>query len=224
MDDVRAGSAIGRCGPAVPGTRWADVSGASAAAQRWRWRLITLVLAGALVTAASLAGVLVPRPAGSARPTVAAAITRTDVMVRARVWVSTKVAYSMEAYHDGYRTDCSGFVSMAWRADDSYTTRSIFLVTHDIAKDDLKPGDALLWRKTFGDEIGHIRLFGGWLDSAHSWYWVYEETAVAGTAVRTEYSWAGSVDGYRPIRYDHIAEDPPPSVPGAVISGGRGNS
>jgi hypothetical protein len=128
-------------------------------------------------------------------------------LARARAWVDAKVTYSMEAYYGGYRTDCSGFVSMAWRADDSYTTRSLYLVSREIAKGELLSGDALLWRKTYGDEIGHVRLFGGWLDAGHERYWVYEQAASAGSAVRSEYSWLETAESYRPIRYEHVVDD-----------------
>jgi cell wall-associated NlpC family hydrolase len=151
------------------------VSPGSAGVPRWRARLDALPAAGVLL-ACAVAGIVGPHLEASARPAAVrtsaavAPISRTDVLARARGWVDAKVPYSMKAYYGGYRTDCSGFVSMAWRADDSYTTRSLYLVSHEIAKDELKPGDALLWRKTYGDEIGHVRLFGGWLGAGHDRY------------------------------------------------------
>jgi hypothetical protein len=36
---------------------------------------------------------------------------------------------------------------------------------------------------------------------------VYEQTALAGSAVRTEYAWLATADLYRPIHYDHVVED-----------------
>jgi hypothetical protein len=40
-------------------------------------------------------------------------ITRAQILARAQTWVDAKVPYSQSAYRDGYRTDCSGYVSMA---------------------------------------------------------------------------------------------------------------
>jgi hypothetical protein len=176
-------------------------------------RLDAILAAALLLASCAVAGILGPHLIADVRPeaqrTSAAVvpIPRTDVLARARSWVEAKVPYSMEAYYGGYRTDCSGFVSMAWRANDSYTTRSVYLVSHEIVKDELKPGDALLWRKTYGDEIGHVRLFGGWLDTGQDRYWVYEQTASVGSAVRAEYTWSATADPYRAIRYDYLVED-----------------
>jgi NlpC/P60 family len=191
----------------------AGVSTRGTGASGRRARLEAILATALLLTSCALAGILGPHLVAGVRPqaqhTSAAVIPipRTDVLARARSWVDAKVPYSMETYYGGYRTDCSGFVSMAWRADDSYTTRSVYLVSHEIVKDDLQPGDALLWRKTYGDEIGHVRLFGGWLDTGHERYWVYEQTALAGSAVRAEYAWSATADRYRPIRYDQVIED-----------------
>ena len=33
---------------------------------------------------------------------------------RGQVWVDKHVPYNHEGTYDGYRTDCSGFVSMCW--------------------------------------------------------------------------------------------------------------
>ncbi|MBD3550595.1 hypothetical protein H4F94_00105, partial [Streptomyces sp. SP18CM02] len=51
-----------------------------------------------------------PPSAGSSGRTT----TRAEILARAQRWVTAKVPYSMEKYwSDGYRQDCSGFVSMA---------------------------------------------------------------------------------------------------------------
>jgi hypothetical protein len=183
----------------------------------WRRRLDAVLAAAVLLAGCAIAAIFIPplvvvaapRPAAVHASPAAPPITRDDVLIRARTWVAAKVPYSMEAYYGGYRTDCSGFVSMAWHADDSYTTRSMYQVTREITKDELRPGDALLWRKWYGDEIGHVRLFGGWLGTGHSRYWVYEQAASTGSAARSEYAWADTADLYQPIRYVHVIEDSP---------------
>jgi hypothetical protein len=79
-------------------------------------------------------------------PSAAQAITRAEVLSRAERWVELEVPYSQTAYYWGYRTDCSGMASMAWRLPMSYSTRSLrasgYLVP--IHRDQLQPGDMLL--------------------------------------------------------------------------------
>jgi len=41
-------------------------------------------------------------------------IGRSTIVARGQDWVDKHVPYNQGATHDGYRTDCSGFVSMAW--------------------------------------------------------------------------------------------------------------
>lgn len=41
-------------------------------------------------------------------------IARTTIISRGQDWVDKHVPYSQSGTHDGYRTDCSGFVSMCW--------------------------------------------------------------------------------------------------------------
>ena len=38
-----------------------------------------------------------------------------EILARARIWIDNQVPYSQTAIRDGYRTDCSGFVSYAWQ-------------------------------------------------------------------------------------------------------------
>ena len=132
-------------------------------------------------------------------PATASAISRNAVLSRAQSWVDSPVTYSQKRYHLGYRTDCSGYVSMCWKTRISWATSSFHAVTHKIAKTSLKPGDALL-KKGY-----HIRLFYGWLDPAHTEYVAYE----AGTqvAVCRIHSFADDLAfGYVPTRYDHISD------------------
>jgi hypothetical protein len=140
--------------------------------------------------------------------TSAFAISRNTVLSRAQNWVDYPTRYSQSRYHLGYRTDCSGYVSMCWHTHSSYSTRSFHVVSHTIKKDDLKPGDALL-KPNY-----HIRLFYGWLDDAHTEYVAYE----SGTSYVLKKSVVSvarrhSIDedlafGYKPTRYDHISNSP----------------
>jgi hypothetical protein len=95
------------------------------------------------------------------------AVTRDQALHRATGWISHRVMYSQKAYYDGYRRDCSGFVSMMWQLKTSYTTRNINEVSYRISPSDLKPADAIL-------RPGHIELFGGWKDKSRGLYWSVE--------------------------------------------------
>ncbi len=91
-------------------------------------------------------------------------ITRADVVNRARTgWPMGGVPYSQVAHHspDGYRQDCSGFASMAWKLPASFNTATLVTegVMTEIPFADLRPGDALgrCGPGTEGD-AGHIQI------------------------------------------------------------------
>src|SRR3989442_6238715 len=73
-------------------------------------------------------------------------ITRDTIIQQATRWADTQVPYDMNAYLDGYRTDCSGYVSMAWNLSWSRTTQRLVDVCgrNPISKDGLQPGDVLI--------------------------------------------------------------------------------
>jgi hypothetical protein len=135
-------------------------------------------------------------------PTCAFAISRNTVLTRAQTWVDAAVPYSQKKHYKGYRTDCSGFVSMCWQtARPGWDTRSFHNVTHTIKVADLKPGDALLKRGY------HIMLFVGWVDPAHTTYVVREQTGPAKADIRSIANDIGF--GYKPTRYNKISDSPP---------------
>lgn len=110
-------------------------------------------------------------------PTSAGAITRSQVVKRANSWVKKRVPYSQSRYYKGYRQDCSGFVSMAWKLKKSYTTRNISSKAKRISKKSLRPGDAVLIP-------GHISIFGGWKNRKKGTYYALEETRPGSHAKR----------------------------------------
>ena len=74
---------------------------------------------------------------------------RDEIIDRAQTWVDQQVPYDMTGYHpdpqgNEYRTDCSGFVSMAWGLDASENTVTLPDFAETIDKEDLKPGDVLM--------------------------------------------------------------------------------
>ncbi|MYW03091.1 hypothetical protein [Streptomyces sp. SID3343] len=124
------------------------------------------------------------------------------IVARAKGWADLRVGYSMSKLHDGYRTDCSGLVSMAWGLPPpGLTTATLPQVSHRIERDDLRPGDILL--NTAPGAAGHTLIFAGWADAGHSTYHAYEESASKGahlTTVRYPY-WPGH-GTFRPYRLD----------------------
>jgi len=118
---------------------------------------------------AALLVVAVAATAVFSAPSQAHAITREKVLSRAKVWVKKKVPYSQRGYYRGYRRDCSGFVSMAWKLGRSYTTRTISSRAKRIPIRSLQPGDAVL-------KPGHVSLFGGWKNKKARTYYALEQT------------------------------------------------
>jgi hypothetical protein len=138
-------------------------------------------------------------------------LTRSQVLTRAQSWLNVGgVPYSQSrcyrnAYGD-YRTDCSGFVSMAWglgKRGSDFWTGNLGDVSTDIPRSALQPGDALL-RHENNPSVDHVALFVGWEDAAHTRPVVIEQTGSKGTIKRT---WTQSnASNYRPVRYDRIVE------------------
>ncbi len=137
-----------------------------------------------------------------------AATTRADILARAQRWVDQQVPYSMGSYWtDGYRQDCSGFVSMAWGLDSSQTTWTLPDFADRIAPDELQPGDILVRNNPDNPQGGsHTVLFGGWTDSSHAHYLAYEQTRPGTRRRTTPYAyWSHSAD-YLPYRYRGLTD------------------
>src|SRR6266511_2120239 len=87
-------------------------------------RLITLTLVVFATTTAGIVAGAVPAQAGSYHGTPCGDngsdnyMKRSDALARGRSWVADGVTYSQSLCyvdsHGDYRTDCSGFVAMAW--------------------------------------------------------------------------------------------------------------
>lgn len=128
-------------------------------------------------------------------------IGRSTIQSRGQDWVNKKVPYSQSGTHDGYRTDCSGFVSMAWElSKPGLTTYTMHTVAHNISKDSLQVGDAL------NCDSEHIVLFAGWSDSSKTHYIAMEETRPGeGTVKRvTPYPYWSNQGCFHPIRYNNV--------------------
>ncbi|WP_369037586.1 MULTISPECIES: peptidoglycan-binding protein [Streptomyces] len=135
------------------------------------------------------------------------ATTRAEIINRARTWVAARVPYSMSTYwRDGYRQDCSGFVSMAWNLAGNEWTGSLDKYGVRIPKEDLQPGDILLFHNPSDPQKGsHVVIFGGWTDYTHTYYIAYEETRPHARRQATPYAYWSHSDHYQAYRYKGLA-------------------
>lgn len=103
-----------------------------------------------------------------AAPVLAPAISRAGTIERARAWVARKIPYSVSSYwSDGYRQDCSGYVSMAWNLPGNEWTRSPGKYAGKSSRNEIQPGDMPLFHHASDSCRGsHVVLFDGWTDSA----------------------------------------------------------
>jgi hypothetical protein len=167
------------------------------------------------------AGSAVGEKVGAAPAGARAAVRREEILWRARRWVRAAVPYDRAGERDGYRTDCSGFLSYAWCLDRSYTTRDLGQVSCPIATSDLLPGDGLLWHKQDGDKIGHVVLFAAWRDTARTVAAVWELAPGCARTSRYHYLLDLACAGYVPVRHHELCP-PAASVPACVTrSSGR---
>ncbi|MEU9476799.1 peptidoglycan-binding protein [Streptomyces sp. NPDC048191] len=149
------------------------------------------------------------------------ATTRTQIINRAKTWVAAQVPYSMNDYWtDGYRQDCSGYVSMAWSLPSNEWTGSLDQFGVKITKEQLKPGDILLYHNPDNPEKGsHVVIFGGWTDYTHTYYTVYEQTPPHTRSQATPYPYWSNVDKYVPYRYKGLPADAKAGVRQAGAAG-----
>ncbi|MBQ0999348.1 peptidoglycan-binding protein [Streptomyces sp. RK62] len=151
-------------------------------------------------------------PGGApAAPTTAAetpSTTRKEIIDRAKKWVAAKVPYSMyKFWSDGYRQDCSGFVSMAWSLPGNEWTGSLAQYGVRITKKDLQPGDILLFHNPADPQKGsHVVLFGGWADDTHSSYVAYESAPPHARRQTTPYAYWNNSDRYLAYRYKGLVK------------------
>ncbi|PKV85905.1 peptidoglycan-binding protein [Streptomyces sp. TLI_146] len=167
-------------------------------------------------------------------------MTRADIINRAKKWIAAQVPYSMEKYwSDGYRQDCSGFVSMAWNLGTNEWTGSLGNFAVRITKDELQPGDMLLFHNPDNPTRGsHVVIFGGWTDYTHTYYIAYEQTPPLARKQATPYGYWSNSSRYLPYRYKGVgagtggpAVDPPAAsaalavdFPGAAAFGPGANN
>ncbi|MEV7542800.1 peptidoglycan-binding protein [Streptomyces sp. NPDC089915] len=174
-----------------------------------------------------------PRPPASGpgrpgAPSLARRIDRATIINRAKLWLEAQVPYSMSEYWtDGYRQDCSGYVSMAWNLGTNEWTGSLDTFATKITKDELLPGDMLLFHNPADPNKGsHVVLFGGWVDETHTHYIAYEQTPPLTRRLATPYGYWENGAKYVPYRFNGVAAGavpgdsvPPAEKPSATFPG-----
>ncbi|MCX3063674.1 peptidoglycan-binding protein [Streptomyces beihaiensis] len=135
------------------------------------------------------------------------ATTRSAIIARAKTWVAAKVPYSMNKFwKDGYRQDCSGFVSMAWGLPGNEWTGSLAQYGTRISKAQLRPGDILLFHNPANPEKGsHVTIFGGWANTSRTYYIAYEQTRPGTRKQVTPYAYWSNSNRYVPYRYKGVS-------------------
>lgn len=137
----------------------------------------------------------------------ASAITREQVIKRANTWVKKKVPYSQSGYYKGYRRDCSGMVSMAWKLKRSYTSRTLGSVARRVSKSKLRPGDVI-------HTPGHVAIFGGWANKSHTKYIAIQQSGRGKPANKRVKTWRR---GATALRLRGIKNNPPKKRTIAVV-------
>ncbi|MGW6782199.1 peptidoglycan-binding protein [Streptomyces sp. NPDC054987] len=157
-------------------------------------------------------------PGAPGRPGAVKRIDRTTIINRAKLWLDAQVPYSMSEYWtDGYRQDCSGYVSMAWNLGSNEWTGSLDKFATKITKDELLPGDMLLFHNPANPNNGsHVVLFGGWVDQTRTHYVAYEQTRPTTRKLATPYGYWANASKYVPYRFNGVTGGIVPQVPGAV--------
>ncbi|MER7850980.1 peptidoglycan-binding protein [Streptomyces griseobrunneus] len=152
---------------------------------------------------------------------VLAKTTRAEIINRAKKWVAAKVPYSMEKYwSDGYRQDCSGYVSMAWNLGTNEWTGSLANYATRIARADLQPGDMLLFHNPADPSKGsHVTIFGGWTDYRRTHYIAYEQARPQTRKQSTPMAYWNNSDRYIAYRYKGLSAGNPGSGAGTAFPG-----
>ncbi|MFC8453739.1 hypothetical protein [Kitasatospora sp. NPDC057223] len=114
---------------------------------------------------------------------------RRAMVDRAMERVNRKLGYSQCSFTNGYRVDCSGFVSAAWGIPGEGTTTGPLIsegsgIAHHISKGEMQPGDAMVVHHVGGDNNQHVVLFGGWANAEHTRAIILEDSGSRGCVSR----------------------------------------
>ena len=108
---------------------------------------------------------------------------------------------SQTATTDGYRQDCSGYVSYSWASSTSgggHVTSNMQEICTKISKNDLKKGDAIL------KPSQHVVLFGGWIDSDAFYEYAEHQSGDVCRKSTGSYNYFAT-NGYFPCKYNLVS-------------------
>ncbi|GLZ36005.1 hypothetical protein Lesp02_81920 [Lentzea sp. NBRC 105346] len=159
---------------------------------------------------AALLGFALIGPTASAAPQV----NRAEMLQRAASWLTAnnggRVPYSMtKNWSDGYRQDCSGFVSMSAKLGGP-GPNTVALATNTwtvpVKIADLKPGDLFIDPVDEpGDDFRHVVIFEKWT-KPNAEYLAYEQRGGFGTDHRTRTYGLEPNSKYHPYRLKNIVD------------------
>jgi hypothetical protein len=153
---------------------------------------------------------------------------RTEIVERGIDWLNRGVTYDANKVFEGYRRDCSGFVSMTWEyaANPNTALFPPFVTTGQYAIalgsfDDLVPGDAL--NRTYRNPVGHVMLFAGWATFDHREMFLIHEYSTGKPAGLIQIN-RSSLQDYIAIRSSKAPApvaptEPPPAAPEPPTAG-----
>ncbi|MER7773227.1 hypothetical protein, partial [Kitasatospora sp. NPDC096140] len=181
-------------------------------------KLTQLALTAALTlsgTVAMTAVTLSTATTAQAASSVGGQITRSEILQRAQYWYGKAITYDQGGYYADssgrmYRTDCGGYVDMAWHLADGPNTLGLSnpAYTTQIQRSDLKPGDIL------DSKYDHVILFEKWDDAAHTTfsYYSFGSTPVkhrTGISINAAYFDSHPNGDYQAYRYNKVVDDVP---------------
>jgi hypothetical protein len=199
----------------------AEPSGALRPARsRWGWIVFSgVVLVCAVVGGAAGLGIglsLRTTPAQPARP-YTQWLTRPEVLSRVQMWHphgDQRIPYSQGRFYQGYRTDGSGYASMAIglpTPGPNSPDLASGQYSRPITPAELLPGDLII-NPTGDAGTRQVAIFDKWADGAHTKYWVYQQRRGYGTdhlvlsyplGVNSQYR------AYRPLNIHEISSPRP---------------
>lgn len=141
-----------------------------------------------------------------------ATVARSEMIARARTWnpgTPQRVPYSQAAFHDGYRTDCSGYVAMTLGLPKP-GTNTVGLASSQFSRPisipELQTGDLMI------DALGnnntrHVVIFERWANADKSAYFAFEQRGSFGTDHRTRSYGLEPGSEYKPYRPLNLRDD-----------------
>ncbi len=101
-------------------------------------------------------------------------------------------------------------------------TGSLGTFADRITKDELQPGDILLFHNAADPQKGsHVVIFGGWTDATRTAYTAYEQTPPHTRKLATPYAYWSNSAKYLPYRYKAVTTTTAGGAPAATAYPGR---